>query len=309
MVWLVVLGITYLLFNFPAYYYDNIPYLATYTFNYTRSFEGWEGNPLFTHLWSLSVEEQFYLFLPPLVFFLPVKWLKAFMVVMVVMAPVARYLIAAFHLSNGMHPEAAADAVYWNTLSHLDAFSLGGIIAVFSLHRKWKRPGLLLTIVLMIVMAAGALNFINAGTGFYFTDLGYRHNQTVHYEYVWHYSLLNLLFATVILYLTSIHVQQKNLLQKILGFNWLVRVGKVSYGMYIFHWAVLVYVFNKLVPPTSIWMKAVTFIPYSITVYLLAEVSFRLFETPFLKLKDVLFPSRPLQNNVKAEVAATPTAP
>jgi peptidoglycan/LPS O-acetylase OafA/YrhL len=55
-------------------------------------------------------------------------------------------------------------------------------------------------------------------------------------------------------------------------------------------------------------MKAVTFIPYSITVYLLAEVSFRLFETPFLKLKDALFPSKPLQNNVKAEVA-TPTAP
>ena len=38
---LLVLGITYLLFHFPFYYSRFIPYLATYTFNYTRTFDDW----------------------------------------------------------------------------------------------------------------------------------------------------------------------------------------------------------------------------------------------------------------------------
>src|SRR3954469_10344160 len=60
--YLVALGLTFLVLHFPSYYTLYAPYLFTYTFNYTRLLSGWQGNPLFTHLWSLSIEEQFYLF-------------------------------------------------------------------------------------------------------------------------------------------------------------------------------------------------------------------------------------------------------
>ena len=40
---LIIIGVVYLLFQFPGYYPTYIPYLATYTFNYTRTFAGWEG--------------------------------------------------------------------------------------------------------------------------------------------------------------------------------------------------------------------------------------------------------------------------
>src|SRR3954464_5417017 len=58
--YLAVLGLTYLIIHFPVYYPTYFPYLVSYTFNYSRTIPGWQGNPLFTHLWSLSIEEQFY---------------------------------------------------------------------------------------------------------------------------------------------------------------------------------------------------------------------------------------------------------
>jgi peptidoglycan/LPS O-acetylase OafA/YrhL len=68
----------------------------------------------------------------------------------------------------------------------------------------------------------------------------------------------------------------------------MVRIGKVSYGMYIFHWAILVYFYDRFFHTDNIYLKLVLFIPYVIIVYLFAEVSFRLYESKFLKLKDKL---------------------
>jgi peptidoglycan/LPS O-acetylase OafA/YrhL len=70
--------------------------------------------------------------------------------------------------------------------------------------------------------------------------------------------------------------------------EWLVRLGRVSYGMYIFHWLVYVYIFQRFVPD-NLFLRLLIFILYTAVVYLIAELSFRLFEARFLKMKDKLF--------------------
>src|SRR4030095_16852709 len=67
-------------------------YLVTFTFNYHMP----TGSVWFSHLWSLSVEEQFYVIWPWLVFFLPMNWLKVIAPCWIVVAPVLRLILSWF---------------------------------------------------------------------------------------------------------------------------------------------------------------------------------------------------------------------
>lgn len=280
--YLLVLGISYLILHFPSYYPTYAPYLFTYTANYSRLLPEWQGNPLFTHLWSLSIEEQFYVFFPLLVFFSPAKFARAVMISLIVLSPLIRYFLFAYYQTR-TSSYVAADAVYWNTLSHLDAFFMGGLIPVLSLDKKVRRPGLLLLIALAIAVVAGLLHYVRFPGSSYWADLGYNHDQVEGYAHVWRYSCLDILFASLLLVLKSGKVP---ITTKFFEQGWLVRVGRVSYGMYIFHWLIFVYVFARLTSHTS---RLLLFIPYALAVYLVAEISYRLYESWFLKWKDRAF--------------------
>jgi peptidoglycan/LPS O-acetylase OafA/YrhL len=69
--------------------------------------------------------------------------------------------------------------------------------------------------------------------------------------------------------------------------KWLVAIGRVSYGMYIYHWAILVYLYQPFLHSENLLVKILLFVPYVILVYLIAQLSYNKFELYFIKLKDV----------------------
>ncbi len=300
---LLVIGLIYLLTRFPSYFPASAPYLFTYTYNYTRLQMGWIGNPLFTHLWSLSIEEQFYLLYPFLIFFLKPTWIRYILIACILLSPCIRYLLFDYY-QRRTDVFTAADAVYWNTLSHLDAFFLGGLIPVLALDMTIKRPYIFLYFTFSLALVAGLINYFSQDSSFFLLgDLGYNFEKTGNGAPVWRYSLLNFFFSAFILCLTSKVAGRSSWLVRICSNRWLVRMGKVSYGMYVFHWALFIYLFTRFNPSHNWRINVTIFLPYLLLVYLLAEFSFIYYESKFLLLKDKWFPMKesmePMKNTLK----------
>ncbi|MBK9523469.1 MAG: hypothetical protein IPO39_01605 [Bacteroidetes bacterium] len=79
-------------------------------------------------MWSLAVEEQFYLLLPILIFYTPRKYLKGLISVMILTGVISRLLACAKR-----HNEVYTKVI---TTSCLDSLGLGAILAYFSLYQK-----------------------------------------------------------------------------------------------------------------------------------------------------------------------------
>lgn len=287
--YLLIFLVVYLVAAFPAYYLRDLPYLLTYTYNLTRIGTAWQENPVYTHFWSLCVEEQFYLFFPFVIFLLPLQSLKKLTWVILLAAPVFRWLLSLLLIQYGKSSFEIFDAIYWFPLSHLDAFFAGTAINLLQLGTRIKRPQILFAGILTLTLLAGMINFSLDNHGHPFLiSLGFNFGDTSHYEQVWYYSLLNLLFAALLLLLVTKNTSRlSDWLQRLMENKVLVAMGRVSYGMYIFHWVIQTQLLARWIPinnSNKYWL----FILDIPLVYLCAWLSFQLVEKKFIGLKDKL---------------------
>jgi peptidoglycan/LPS O-acetylase OafA/YrhL len=259
--------------GFPGSWPRVRPWAMSYTLNFAFMLDRIELNPVYAHFWSLAVEEQFYLVWPFVVWLASPRTLRFLIAGVLIAGPLVRGVVAA----EGLTP----DHLYFLTVSHVDAFAAGAAVATWDLS-SIKHAGRLLRVSVAVAIALGLLSMATHLPGALNT-LGYPYGLPEHHEYVWGYTMLNVVGALAVL--SCLRGELRWLEQR-----WLVRIGQISYGLYVLHRPFLTML-------TRGEAKLARFIPFGplrgtliFAVYVagslaLAQLSYSLFESKFLALK------------------------
>jgi peptidoglycan/LPS O-acetylase OafA/YrhL len=222
--------------------------------NWLTSFAGYPGSVM-NPLWSISFEEQFYLAWPAVLGKARPRKLLWVSLGLFVVAQMARLVL----LRYARHPEVA---VATNTLARLDPLAVGAATAV--LVRKFKFE----TTVLQRCGfgLAGAALWLAAGHYYALTAL-----------------FMILGFPTIALGAWFIFAA---VFQSGFAPRWLRYLGKISYGLYVFHLLCL-YISARLLggyPGNPKQFVLFWCLGLALTI-VLASLSYKFLESPFLKLK------------------------
>jgi len=202
-------------------------WLVSYGVNFEVAFRGWPWHPI-QHLWSLSVEEQFYLVWPAFLALLPRR--KTLTVIGIAIAGVVilRQVTDYWALRSGYDVATYA-------LLHIDGLMLGAMVAACHRERPasngMRRAGLCTLAAMGIVFAAGCAR----GKTLDWRD--------------WHgvaclnYSLVAIAAAALIT--ISVYSPGGARINRGLSVWPLVTLGKYSYALYIFHYP-LDFIFRRL---------------------------------------------------------------
>ncbi|HKG47492.1 MAG TPA: acyltransferase [Pyrinomonadaceae bacterium] len=223
-------------------------------------------------LWSISVEEQFYIGWPLLLRFFGINRIKQLAIGMLLLALITRVVLVVYGVK---HP-----AVWCNTLARLDPIALGAILAFVLRGRAPQIKNALR--LLLCAMAFGSWWLIAR----YLSHDGTSSIAT--------YALSA--FASVVLLLAVLRGEAR--LLDLPPFSWLVYLGRISYGLYVFHLLALAVMMNVLfVPGLGIPISFVfrVLLSFLLTVGL-AATSYTWLEEPFLRLKE-RFAYRPAQKS------------
>ncbi len=230
---------------------------ATFTQNLFMGARGDFGPNWLGMTWSLAVEEQFYLFVPLLVYLLSRRALVCVLAGAVLTAPLLRCVSPGFQ-------------AFTNTLWRSDSLLSGALLAVLvrwhpfiSAMRQQRR--LLLTLFVVLLAGAAIMTLQPAPFG------------------VFNHFWLAALYSTLIL---IAFVGNEPLLGRILDSRVLVWLGRLSYGIYMFHQVVSGLLHGSLrhgEPQIRTLSDAgITFTSLCITLAL-AILSYRFFESPLIR--------------------------
>ena len=275
--------------NYMKLFQTQLPFALAYIYNFFYSSSSFEHQKFVEHFWSLSVEEQFYVFWPLLLFLVPKKHLKKLFLVFIALGPVLRVILFfafKYHLVSWFRDEVAW-GIYSFPISHIDAFAIGAYISRFSLPKAKQQFYALAIAVPLIGFAA---QFAATGSFGMWQDIGFPFSLPKAYQYIWGYSILNYWFAV-----TIYAVAREGLFNRFLEMKALKYLGKISYGMYVYHVAIIWFTgrlrdFLPVEEPTAKFLTAV--IGLFLTV-VIASLSYSLLEKPLLNLKDRFFSLKP----------------
>lgn len=214
--------------------------------------------------WSVSIEEQFYIVYALFVFILPRKFLPYYLALVVGISTFFRYL----HHDDSI-------TLYFHSFSVMSDLAIGGLGAYLSYHSDAFRKfvsGLSKWLILVVYVI-----------GFTYC-IFYHALDTIPYWGVVHRLITGLFFAFIIL--------EQNFadssLFKLGNYKRITHWGKITYGLYLLHPAIF-FVTGRMhdwwLPKNNIILELIWWIFSYVIVFTVCEVSFKYFETPFLKLR------------------------
>ncbi|MFJ5712532.1 acyltransferase family protein [Streptomyces sp. NPDC093105] len=281
----------------------DLPYLWTWTWNLSALVHDFQPTPLmmYAQVWSLCVEVQLYVIWALLAFLLPRRWFVRASVVLALAGPLLRCAVWLFaDVTDFPIKPLQAMVVYCNPLSYLDVFAVGALTALPEVRRHLRRYAQAAIALFAAVTVALLAQGFADGKGFR-SDLGFPALLATDYEWVWKYSVAGFFFGAVLYF-----AGEEGALQRFLSWRPLVRVGVISYGIYLLHVPIVGRLFEIHHPTASGWSAGdlATAATGLVAAYLLAEVSYRWLEKPFLLRKKGALAQQP----APAGPAGTPPA-
>jgi peptidoglycan/LPS O-acetylase OafA/YrhL len=233
--------------HWQAGHFGYLLYASNFCWLVNRSLDNPSPYISLGHLWSLSVEEQFYLLWPAVVWNTSASRLVKICVGIVVLSPIIRLLL---------DPEVAYRLVRW------DGFAMGAAVAVAWRYGKTLRYGILC--------------FVTGLAGFLaMTGISGNHMPVTRLTVSPGISFAGLSCMGALI--CSLNGGRA---AAFLSHRFLRLAGRYSYGIYIFHavWYVPY--------PRGLWGQALWFVATSMATIVMALLSYHFLETPFLRLKD-----------------------
>jgi peptidoglycan/LPS O-acetylase OafA/YrhL len=264
--------------------------LLTYTQNFVWIFRpsGTEVAKWFGHTWSLAVEEHFYLVWPVLVYFVPTRQLKRGIPFAVVLVLLLRIALASYNLKR---------AILISTPTRCDSLLIGSLLAIicrgedgtFSLPiRAGSMIRLISGLSLIVVLAAGI----------------YKHD-------LYEESAFNRTFGFLLVGLFAMGLIAECLRGGVffaaLSNRPMVNMGRVSYGIYLYHLPIFTLLSGVLFPgPSAVAYPIQIFALFgagaAITV-LISTLSYNFFESKVLAYKRYFEYSKPIETEPVTPVA------
>jgi peptidoglycan/LPS O-acetylase OafA/YrhL len=232
--------------------------------NWYCSRYGWSGNAM-VPLWTISIEEQFYLLWPTVAARASRRTMFAICGALIVIANAFLFYYGRTH--------ADLDVVVWsNSFVQFEMFAAGILVSLW-LHQhlpRWRWPLRTLLFLLWPACWFSAVYFFHA------KEYG---RATSAPALIAGYALAAIGSSALLLALIGIPARFVP--------RWIAYLGRISYGLYVFHLLAAMFVFGLIVRMhLHISRGLYDLLSIAVTIAI-AAVSYKYFETPFLRKRPV----------------------
>ena len=242
-------------------------YFATYTSNfYFFSIGQWDG--MISHLWSLAVEEQYYLIWPWIVLWCRKKYMLPMIILFIAIGISSQWLLGD------------VDKARILTFTSFDAFGLGSLLAWVITYKinSFKKFYQFLSILSIVVFCYAVISLIVQS---------------------WHVLSIRTTTSILTLWIVAFIYKNKESDSYVFKYFWnnrfLIFIGKISYGIYLYHLILPTLITSAFIEPyindylielfSLKYPLLLVLVENTIIVISFSWLSYRLVEQPFLSLK------------------------
>lgn len=237
--------------------------LLTFTDNIYTAIKGYNPINFTGHLWTIGFEEQFYLIIPFLIYYLSkinIKQQKIIAILFIILLIMARIIF--------INIETSKQAIYTLPITHFESI-LFGILIAFGNNIKSISNKINSNIIGLL------------GIGFFILLNHIPQSLTIKSYWLFaHYSIVGLSSSCLV-----IAVLESNYLKKFFSNKILVFLGKRSYGLYIYHFIgnhLAFFLIKRYFDTSSL---SLSFCLSLLITIIFSIISYKFIEKPFLILK------------------------